>query len=491
MTNTSDTILEDSIFRVGRVVSVKGRTVEVKVDKSKNSSHLMYKGELLRNVSVGGYIKIVKGFTSIIGKVEGEIVTEDRSYSKGHRYGADREKIDRVLTVSLLGFFKGRHFERGIKEMPLIDNECFLLHRAEFEDIHDFVRAGDTAITLGSLSFEKGQEIRIGVNGLFASHIGIFGNTGSGKSYTLAKIYRELFLQFKDKLKFKRDARFFIIDFNGEYADGSATDAIIVDKKYKSTYCLSTRTAGGDRFPISVDTLTDPDFWVVFLEATEKTQTPFLRRAVTSTFLAAKVQDPAELKWLLERMIHQATTDGDRNMEKAVVTNFLTEVNDALGGNASLGALLADYKAHLQYHSGQKKFYYQPDNGAAIYSEAPAFKADCIDAKVGALDIDLSTLSQIDQIRLQIILQYYDDIIRGFANKEHADDAAEEEPPQAGARETVADGVGEKPENEQRDHQPSEVRPQRAERPHAVCGAGGVEGEEKGGEERGEHQERP
>jgi len=46
---------------------------------------------------------------------------------------------------------------------------------------------------------------RVGVNGLFASHIGIFGNTGSGKSYTLAKIYRELFLKYKDKRKFKKN----------------------------------------------------------------------------------------------------------------------------------------------------------------------------------------------------------------------------------------------------------------------------------------------
>ena len=45
----------------------------------------------------------------------------------------------------------------------------------------------------------------------------IFGNTGSGKSYTLAKLYHEIIKKFKDQKKFQKNARFLIIDFNGEY----------------------------------------------------------------------------------------------------------------------------------------------------------------------------------------------------------------------------------------------------------------------------------
>ena len=63
-------IVKDSIFRIGSVTSVDGRAIRVSVDKAKNSSHLLYKGDLIKNVSVGSYIKIIKGFTKIIGKVE-------------------------------------------------------------------------------------------------------------------------------------------------------------------------------------------------------------------------------------------------------------------------------------------------------------------------------------------------------------------------------------------------------------------------------------
>jgi len=115
---------KDSIFKVGKVTSVEGRTIKIEVDKTKNSSHLLYDGELLRNISVNSYIKITKGFTKIIGKVEGEFIVEDKQYSEKN-YTNENKKIKRLLIVSLLGFFSKKGFERGIKELPLINNECF------------------------------------------------------------------------------------------------------------------------------------------------------------------------------------------------------------------------------------------------------------------------------------------------------------------------------------------------------------------------------
>jgi DNA helicase HerA-like ATPase len=416
MSETVDHISEDAIFRIGKVISVDGRLVRVKVDKTKNTSHLLYRGELLKNVSVGGYIKIVKGFTKIIGKVNGEFIEEDKQFTK-REYASEKERISRTLNVSLLGFFKGCTFVRGIKELPLVDNECFLLHNREFNQVHNFLQAGDDAITLGTLSLEKGQQIEVGVNGLFASHIGIFGNTGSGKSYTLAKIYRELFEKYKDRAGFRDNAQFLLIDFNGEYADDDA----IVERQYKNIYKLSTRTpTGGDKFPVSLDALNNADFWTTFLEATEKTQTPFLHRAVNNTFIAPKVQNEAELKSLIARMIRSATLAGDRNLEKTVVINFLTQLKDVFDDNSNIGGLLDDYRARLQFHSTANKFYYQENpQSRQIFSNDAQFRTDVIDAKVQRVNIRVNQLGPVDSIRLQIIIQYFDDIIKGYANKEH------------------------------------------------------------------------
>lgn len=409
------------VFRIGKVTSVKGRAVEVEVDKTKNSSHLIYRGELLKNVSVGGYVKIVKGFTKIVGKVEGEYIFEDKLTLDKAQYVSSRAKVRRILSVTLLGYFEGLAFERGVKELPLIDNGCFLLEGKEFERVHDFIKDDDDPITIGSLALEKGQEVRVGVSGLFASHIGIFGNTGSGKSYTLAKIYRQLFVKYARNRRFRRRARFFLIDFNGEYIGRGRSNSVIVNKKYKNTYRLSTRTQeGGDKIPIPAETLNDPDFWVVFLEATEKTQTPFLRRAVDKEYVASKLQDETEFKSLFSTLIFEAIRAGsDRNIEKTIVNNLVKEICDALGGNQSAASLLRDYERNLQFHSTANKFYYQAPNQPRRFYDDDGFERDFVRQKVDVLEIAVGDLTHIDKIRLQIVIQYYEDIIRGFSNKEH------------------------------------------------------------------------
>lgn len=265
---------KDSIFRVGKVTSVEGRTIKIEVDKAKNSSYLLYNGETIRNISVNSYIKITKGFIKIIGKVDGEFIVEDKMFQDKY-YTNEKKKIERVLIVRLMGFFSNKGFERGIKELPLINNECFLLDKQEFQEVHKFVKRDDLPLVVGTLTHEQGQPVEIGINELFASHIGIFGNTGSGKSYTLAKIYNELFSTFEGEEKFNKNAKFVLFDFNGEY---NSENSIIAKKK---VYNLSTRTRKHkDRLVFNETDLLDKDLFSILANATEKTQKPFISRTI-------------------------------------------------------------------------------------------------------------------------------------------------------------------------------------------------------------------
>ncbi len=304
LTKTDEYIIDNSIFRIGDVFSVEGQSIKVKVEKGKNTSSVLYKGDIIQNISVGGYVKMKKGYSEMIGKIEGESITEDKDFSK-IKYRSNKEKINRILNVKILGFIEQGIFYRGIKELPLIDNKCFLLQKEEFNEIHKFVKDGDIPIEIGTLEYDDGQKIELGINSLFASHIGIFGNTGSGKSYTLAKIYRELFKKFKDNKSFKDNAKFFLVDFNGEYIG----DDVIIEKKYKNIYKLSTRLQeGGDRFPIKKETLKDGTFWSIFLDATEKTQVPFLNRSIKDTYIESKLNSDDDFKALIKEKIILATS---------------------------------------------------------------------------------------------------------------------------------------------------------------------------------------
>ena len=190
-----DRLVNDSVFTIGSVFSVKGKDIVVKVNKDKNLPHLFFNGRTVKNVSVGlsNYVKIIKGFTEIICKVEGEYLEEDK-YQISKHYASEKKKINRFINVSVFGFYdNSRKFQHGIKEMPLIGSECKLLSREEFEILHQLSGKDELSISLGTLVDEEVQNISILVQKLFAGHIGIFGNTGSGKSNTLAKIYTELF----------------------------------------------------------------------------------------------------------------------------------------------------------------------------------------------------------------------------------------------------------------------------------------------------------
>lgn len=311
---------KDSIFKVGKVTSVEGRTIKIEVDKTKNSSHLLYNGEVIRNISVNSYVKITKGFIRIIGKVDGEFIVEDKLTSdKG--YTNEKEKIKRILIVRLMGFFSNRGFERGIKELPLINNECFLLDRQEFQEVHKFVKKDDIPLVIGALTHEPGQNIAIGVNELFASHIGIFGNTGSGKSYTLSKIYNELFTQFQNEEKFQANAKFLLFDFNGEYNN---KNSIISNKK---VYNLSTRqTKKKDRLIFREVDLLDKDLFSILANATEKTQKPFISRTLDFYKKVFEADEPSEyFKNILKKRVKEIYKMADKN-KALLLLDYITQI---------------------------------------------------------------------------------------------------------------------------------------------------------------------
>ena len=368
-----DVVLDqDAVFRVGRVVSVDGRRVRIAVDKLKNGSHLLYRGGLIRNIAVSSYVKIVKGFVELIAKVDGEVVQEDRGVAAMYRRGVD--SLSRQLDVSLVGYIEGGRFKRGIREMPLLDNECFILTEEEFGFIHDFVSGGDQPLEIGALAMEPTQSVAVGINAIFASHIGIFGNTGSGKSYTLTKLYHELFKKYGPIEAFRQRSQFVLIDFNGEYLnrvrsnEDPRSTAVLTSDANKREYALSTRVANGSRLPLPSSAVSDLAFWAVLLDATEKTQAPFLARVLNSDYWDQRIAQPADLLKVLGDMVLRATKSNDRTLDRQTVLNLLTEVQNCLGSSSSqeLANLIADFQQNLHYNATMGKFF--GGRGAALQS---------------------------------------------------------------------------------------------------------------------------
>lgn len=268
---TEQNYLKDSIFRIGEIYAVNGREITIKVDKNKNLSHILYQGKLIKNVSVGSYLKIKKGFVRLVAIVEGKLLKENHI---NEDYHSQEDRLFRFLIVKIIGYFDGAMYHKGIKEIPLIGDICYLLDNEEFALIHRFAAPCEIAINLGHVISDENIPVEISIDRLFASHIGIFGNTGSGKSHTLAKLYQELFAKMGQQNKFKKNARFVLFDFNGEY---SSNDVITPSK---TIFNLSSKSEAKDKLPISLDDLIRLETLSILSDATEKTQQPFLKRTI-------------------------------------------------------------------------------------------------------------------------------------------------------------------------------------------------------------------
>jgi len=423
----------DHILRVGRVKSVQGRRINILVDKRKNSSHIFLNGDVLKNIGVGSYIKIAKGFSEVIGKIEGESLEDDQSI-KRKEYFHSSDNIKRELIVTLVGFIENNKFYQGIKELPLIDNECYLLQRTEFDVIHKFIKDGEEndAIRIGVLANETGVPIELGIDNLFASHIGIFGNTGSGKSYTLAKLYHELLKKYKSNVNFKENAKFILIDFNGEYVDpkpneGDGAPDIIVESDFKSEYRLSTDFRSSEnsfnKFPISKSILGDLNFWTILLKATEQTQRPFIHNALNNNYLENNLQSEDGIRSILKKNIKSFLTEGKFNQDDKLHISYLDDINNADEGRSIKGLddLKRFYLKNLKSFITNRAITHTNINSSlSSNDQVDQFIEENIDKKIDELvSVSIDNIDDLTLVHLKLTLNYYHSVYNGFVIKEH------------------------------------------------------------------------
>lgn len=411
--NLQNTIINNSIFVIGNVFSVKGKSIVIRVNKDKNLPHLFYKGRTIKNVSVGlsNYVKIIKGFTEIICKVEGEYLEEDK-FQIDKKYASEKQKINRFLNVSVFGFYDSEgKFQHGIKEMPLIGSECRLLSRNEFRVLHQLSDSQELSICLGNLVDEESQKINVSVKHLFAGHIGIFGNTGSGKSNTLAKMYSELFHIKQLNDNFKNNSKFIFIDFNGEYLKDK-NDEILT--KQKSSYRLRTKDNNGDKYPISKNEIEKIELLSILLDATEKTQLPFLHRAIQRSWFDVDNEDYSKEIQTITKKLKEILIMKRKEFSVPFLKKFVSDF-EQLGFN-----IVNDKKNidDLKYHGSDNcAFYFIKSNSKRIYADSNELEFIGPEGYFSVFIND--NLTFLQKIQFKILDQYYFEILNGYANQEH------------------------------------------------------------------------
>lgn len=274
--------MQDIDYIIGTVKEIRGTSVIVRMFN--NSSQLSYfiNGERYSGIIIGSYIGIKQGQYIIVGQIEKESAIDNLNDIENITFS--KKRFVREFTVKIIGAFIRDKYTQGMVAFPQIFNDVILLSDSEIAAIisGDNQKDEESAkyLKIGNI-WPNGVDYYLDWTKLFNTHIAIFGNTGSGKSNTLTKLYTELFNLEKNKIIDFGESRFVFLDFNGEYV----TDTVLTPFKD----CIYLDTSVSDNEPENKLSIPYKRFWnkdllSIIFGATEQTQQPFLSRIMNYYF---------------------------------------------------------------------------------------------------------------------------------------------------------------------------------------------------------------
>lgn len=233
--------------------------------------------------------------------------------------GPERYKtaqIDKVSSIKFLDVvpvgsmpIKGGSFKFGVSSFPplyadvlyareidldRIFNVEMPMENRPIENATDQVVQGQVphTIDIGTSSVFKGYPVKADVDAVFGGHLAVLGNTGSGKSCTVASVFQSVFM--RQQAHAAIGAAFIIFDVNGEYRRAlDELPAWIQSSYFKATEPdvaiepASEQRQGQEtigRFTLPHWFMT-VDEWALLLRASERSQQPALRTALGLTTL--------------------------------------------------------------------------------------------------------------------------------------------------------------------------------------------------------------
>ena len=296
---------------IGRVLNVDSFRVLIEIDKENKSLTKTHYCGIYPVARINSYVIIPVGYEKIVGHItKVQMFTEaNESPSKATVTLPD---VKRLVWVTMIGTIKkqgdSEFYEQGITSFPSLDNPvCFIL-KDELDIIFDKKTefTGEDSnkknyyVSIGKSTAFDEYEVKVDPDALFSKHLAILGNTGSGKSCTIASLIQTLLKGDYAGSKVT-NAHFIILDTNGEYA--SAFTKLNGAKEKISSI--------GERLVINKDGLKIP-YWFMNLEdfrtifrATEGSQAPVLNDAVTLAKNLTSIDNPLPLLVFLNDQLRQ------------------------------------------------------------------------------------------------------------------------------------------------------------------------------------------
>ncbi|WP_084271936.1 MULTISPECIES: ATP-binding protein [Thalassospira] len=298
---------------IGHVVAVSGFRLKVELSPDSKSSSRATPDGVQRAVAINSFLTFDLGAgTHAIGSLSDLEARESYDPTRDNELSLELMKPRRIASVQLLGTVRqsgnGKwKFDTGITVLPTLDtpaevaNPDILAGVFEHPPLRNRPQKWadgefDFALELGHQTGDENTRISASFNDLFSRPLAIVGNTGSGKSYTVASLLRSVVENEHVSIVDENGPHIFILDINGEYANAFLDeDARNYIREPNEAYINGRKLA----VPIWLMNSEEVCEW---LSASEQTQQPVLK--AWWAFLKGRSEQgsPTELDFLGEAL---------------------------------------------------------------------------------------------------------------------------------------------------------------------------------------------
>ncbi|KAB2892289.1 MAG: ATP-binding protein [Desulfobulbaceae bacterium] len=276
-------------LRVGTVDFISPDEVKVLLNIEAPESVALNAGGVRPFPRVNGYVLLPVDDGYLVGQIEW--LTIERSAFPKRRGVQDFGLVDlpyplRKMSLNPIGTLRKKAgpveaytFRRGADALPSVGAAVFLPTEQQLRSI---VESGERRrVRIGKSPLAADAEVSIDPDRLFGRHFAVLGNTGSGKSCSVAGIIRwsieaaQSKLQSNDQQSSRPNARFIVLDPNGEYSRAFNNN----DSGQKTRVFKINPEEGS--FALHVPLwFWNSEEWCSFTQASAKTQRPLLKRAL-------------------------------------------------------------------------------------------------------------------------------------------------------------------------------------------------------------------
>lgn len=261
--------------RIGSVIYVSPNEVKIRLDFDSPESVALNTGTPVLFPKVNSYLLIPSDCSQLVCQVTWAELSDQGHYGpKGDKTFVALPFASRLLSLSPLGMLtktdEGQYkFTRGADSLPAIGEQVLL---PTVDQVKAIVTSGDNLrVKIGTSPLAENADVKVDPDRLFGRHLAILGNTGSGKSCSVAGIIRWVLEAATSEKCKKPNARIIILDPNGEYKQ------VFRDFNAKVFQVEASDGARALQVPLW---LLNTEEWTAVLQASGRTQRPTLITAL-------------------------------------------------------------------------------------------------------------------------------------------------------------------------------------------------------------------